>query len=67
MTYGPRKSDREQFDERHRPKTPGTSVCVSQRSHADRYCEGCGEYKPVNTMPHVKGWRCDDCKSKGKT
>ena len=66
MTYDRRKSDRDRFDERHRPTTPGTSVCVSQRSHTQRYCEGCGEYKPSNELPHVKGWRCHDCKTKEK-
>ena len=66
MTYDRRKSDHVVFDERHRPTTPGTSIGISQLTHTRRFCESCGEYRPKNSSPFVKGWRCTDCKSKEK-
>jgi len=67
MTYAPRKEDRERFENRHRATVPGTSICVSSHTHDRRYCECCGQYKPTNSAPHIKGWRCTDCKTKEKS
>lgn len=26
-----------------------------------RFCECCRKRKPVNGLPHRKGWKCNDC------
>jgi hypothetical protein len=50
--------------ERKKHHTP--TMQRNERVDGLRFCECCRQRKPVNSRPHVKGWKCTDCIKQSK-
>lgn len=53
--------DMDTWSQRNKQLSRNLLDSVGKQRSDYRYCVHCGNYKPKNKAPHVKGWKCTDC------